>query len=55
MYLCKKLVPESTYKNIGKSFNKDHSTVIFAEAQVLENPSLSADAELLEKKIITQC
>lgn len=54
MYLCKRML-DSTYNNIGKKFNRDHSTVLHSvqkiENMLLSNRDLQEQIESLEKSI----
>ena len=54
MYLCRKLT-DASYPDLGKFFNRDHSTVINGYEKIYEelksNRSLQKNIDILIKKI----
>ena len=54
IYLCRELA-ESTLKNIGKAFNRDHTTVMHScdliTGQLQEDRNLREELEAIREKI----
>lgn len=53
MYLAREII-QASYPNIGKCFDKDHTTVIFAYRAVEANPVLAAEANALRERFTAQ-
>ena len=55
IYLCRELIQELTQEQIGKFFNKDHSTIIHSYKQINnnieKNKTLKHDIETIKSKI----